>query len=149
MRGYRREETQRFIAFRSHWHYEASFCTPGKGNEKGGVEGEVGYFRRNHRVPLPQVENLEAFNAYLLECCRADLGRVIDPQTRTIGERLKQEQPDLLPLQAEDFEISEQQFCRVDGKGCVRGAHQRVFDAALTEVSGPRAGLADEGIDWV
>lgn len=120
LRGYRREETQRFIAFRSHGHYEASFCTPGKGNEKGGIEGEVGYFRRNHRVPLPQVENLEAFNAYLLECCRADLGRVIDPQTLTVGERLKQEQPDLLPLQAEDFEISEQQFCRVDGKGCVQ-----------------------------
>jgi hypothetical protein len=42
--------TARFIAFRSHWQYEASFCTPGEGHEKGGVEGEVGYFRRNHWV---------------------------------------------------------------------------------------------------
>ncbi len=40
LRGQRREETTRFIAFRSHWRFEASFCTPGEGHEKGGVEGE-------------------------------------------------------------------------------------------------------------
>jgi transposase len=44
LRGSRREETSRFIAFRSHWRYEAEFCTPGEGHEKGGVEGEVGTF---------------------------------------------------------------------------------------------------------
>src|SRR5262249_12260419 len=42
LRGSRREETQRFVGFRSHWRYEAEFCTPGEGHEKGGVEGEVG-----------------------------------------------------------------------------------------------------------
>jgi len=50
LRGHRREETERFIAFRSHWQYEAIFCNPGAGHEKGGVEGEGGYFRRNHLV---------------------------------------------------------------------------------------------------
>ena len=119
LRGYRREETERFIAFRSHWQYEASFCTPGQGHEKGGVEGEVGYFRRNHLVPLPQMDTLEALNRYLLDSCRADLARVIDAQTLTVGQRLQQEQAYLLPLPAEDFDISEAQFCRVDGKGCV------------------------------
>ena len=44
LRGYRREETARFIAFRSHWKFQAEFCTPGEGHEKGGVEGEAGYF---------------------------------------------------------------------------------------------------------
>ena len=48
LRGYQREETSRLIAFRSHWGFESDFCNPGRGNEKGGVEGEVGYFRRNH-----------------------------------------------------------------------------------------------------
>ena len=80
----------------------------------------MGYFRRNRLVPLPQVETLDALNAYLVECCRADPARVIDPHTFTVGQRLEQEQADLLPLQAEDFEISEQQFCRVNGKGCVQ-----------------------------
>ena len=54
LRGYRREETERFIAFRSHWKFQAEFCTPGEGHEKGGVEGEAGYSRRNHLVPVPK-----------------------------------------------------------------------------------------------
>ena len=41
------EETSRFIGFRSHWHSQSEFCTPGEAHEKGGVEGE-GHFRRNH-----------------------------------------------------------------------------------------------------
>ena len=45
LRGHRREETVRFVAFRSHWRFAAEFCTPGAGHEKGGIEGEGGYFR--------------------------------------------------------------------------------------------------------
>jgi transposase len=41
LRGYRREETTRFIAFRSQWQFQAEFCTPGEPQEKGGVEGEA------------------------------------------------------------------------------------------------------------
>jgi transposase len=51
LRGHRREETSRFVAFRSHWRFEAEFCTPAEPHEKGGIEGEAGYFRRNHWVP--------------------------------------------------------------------------------------------------
>ena len=37
------------------WAFDDSdFCNPARGNEKGGVEGEQGYFRRNHLVPLPE-----------------------------------------------------------------------------------------------
>ena len=39
LRGQQRELTARFIAFRSHWQYQAEFCTPGEGHEKGGVGG--------------------------------------------------------------------------------------------------------------
>src|SRR4029077_13400546 len=53
LRGSQREETARFIAFRSHWGYEAECCNRARGNEKGGVEGEGGFFRRNHLVPVP------------------------------------------------------------------------------------------------
>ena len=55
LRGYRREETVRFMAFRSHWRFAAEFCTPGEGHEKGGIEGEGGYFRRNHLVTVQRV----------------------------------------------------------------------------------------------
>lgn len=57
LRGYRREKTSRFIAFRSHWRYQSEFCSPGRENENGGVEGEGGYFRRNHWVPLPEARD--------------------------------------------------------------------------------------------
>ena len=40
-RGHRREETVRFVAFRSYWRFAAEFCTPGEGHEKGGIEGEA------------------------------------------------------------------------------------------------------------
>jgi hypothetical protein len=50
--GQQRELTARFIAFRSHWQYWAEFCTPREGHEEGGVEGEAGYFRRNHWFPV-------------------------------------------------------------------------------------------------
>ena len=77
LRGYQREETSRLIAFRSHWGFASDFCNPGRGNEKGGVEGEVGYFRRNHLVPLPCVQDLAELNAHLVRDCRQDQQRRI------------------------------------------------------------------------
>jgi transposase len=91
LRGYRREETVRFMAFRSHWRFAAEFCTPGEGHEKGGVEGEGGYFRRNHLVPVPSVSDLDALNALLLSGCRADEARVLAGRTQSVGTALAEE----------------------------------------------------------
>src|SRR5260370_29997512 len=77
LRGHRREETVRFIAFRSHWRFAAGFCTPGEGHEKGGVEGEGGYFRRNHLGPVPSGADLDALNALFLTGCRTGEARVV------------------------------------------------------------------------
>jgi transposase len=72
LRGHQREDTTRFIAFRSHWGLDSEFCTPGEGHEKGGVEGERGYFRQNHKVPVPNVGNWEELDAMLLESSKED-----------------------------------------------------------------------------
>jgi transposase len=120
LRGFRREETARFVAFRSHWGFEATFCTPGEGHEKGGVEGEVGTFRRNHWVPVPQAPDLDALNAYLLAGCREDEARTITGRTQTVGAALHVERDHLLPLPAEGVDLAEVSFARVDGSGCVR-----------------------------
>ena len=71
LRGFRREETARFIAFRSHWRFESEFCTPYEAHEKGGIEGEAGYFRRNHWVPMPKARDLAELNSQLLAACHA------------------------------------------------------------------------------
>jgi transposase len=34
VRGHQREETERLIAFRSHWGFQTEFCNPARGNEK-------------------------------------------------------------------------------------------------------------------
>jgi len=120
LRGFRREEATRFIAFRSHWQFAAQFCTPGEGHEKGGVEGEAGYFRRNHWVPLPHAADLDALNAQLLAGCRADEQRVIHGRTQSVGEALTIERAALRPLVPERFDLQEVSFPSVDGAGCVR-----------------------------
>lgn len=119
LRGHRREETERFLLFRSHWQFEASFCNRARGNEKGGVEGEVGYFRRNHLVPVPYLASLDELNEWLLAQCRQDYARQIGERQLTVGQGLAIERGQLLPLQLEDFDLAEESFCRVDGKGCV------------------------------
>ncbi len=120
LRGKRREETTRFIAFRSHGRFAGEFCNPAAGHEKGGVEGEVGYFRRNHWVPLPEAPDLEVLNAHLLACCRQDQQRQIDGALQRVGSALLTEQAHLLSLAAEPFDLTEISWGTVDGLGCVR-----------------------------
>lgn len=120
LHGRQREETQRFVAFRSHWGYEAEFCNPAHGNEKGGVEGEQGYFRRNHWTPVPHARDLAELNAQLLMCSREDEQRMIGDRAQTVGAGMVIEREHLLPLPSEGFPLSEVCFPRVDTKGCVK-----------------------------
>src|SRR5205807_8302946 len=66
LRGSQREETARFIAFRSHWGYQAEFCNPARGNEKGGVEGEGGFFPLGRRKNLGLIAGAKG-------CCRTEI----------------------------------------------------------------------------
>ncbi len=119
LRGHRREETVRFMAFRSHWRFAAEFCTPGEGHEKGGIEGEGGYFRRNHLVPVPCVADLDAFNALLLTACRADEARILAGRSETIGAAMAVERGHLLSRVTEGFDLAEVMFPLTDKQGCV------------------------------
>ena len=136
LRGFRREETARFIAFRAHWNFEASFCTPGEGHEKGGVEGEVGTFRRNHLVPVPAARDLDDLNAMLLDGCREDEARHIDGRAQTVGEALTIERLHLLPLAREGFDLVEVSFGQVNAHG-----------AALARSRTGRSSLASDQLD--
>ncbi len=120
LRGHRREEATRFIAFRSHWRFQSDFCTPAQPHEKGGIEGEAGYFRRNHWVPLPHARDLEELNAQLLAACHADERRQIAGRSESVGALMIEERAHLLPLAEQGFELADVSFPRVDGLGCVR-----------------------------
>ncbi len=106
LRGKNRIEQTRFIAFRSYYTFDARFCNPASGNEKGGVEGLVGYARRNFLVPLPEVADFEELNRTLAERCLCDGSRVIAGREdrKTIDERHEHERSRLLPLPGKPFE---------------------------------------------
>jgi transposase len=120
LRGQRREETTRFIAFRSHWCFDSEFCTPAEGHEKGGVEGEAGYFRRNHWVPVPKAGDLAELNRRLRDDCRGDEQRCIAGRDQSVGAALLIEQQHLLPLAAEGVDLARTSFPTVNSMGCVK-----------------------------
>jgi transposase len=120
LRGHQREETARFIAFRSHWGFRSEFCTPGEGHEKGGVENEGGYFRRNHLVPVPKARSLEELNLRLLAACKEEEGRVISGRTQSVGAAMQIEREHLRPLAPEGFQLAAVHFPLVNASGCVK-----------------------------
>jgi transposase len=121
LRGRRRVETDRFVALRSHYLFASQFTTPGiqGAHEKGGVEGEVGRFRRNHLVPVPAVATLAELNVLLLAGCEADFARRIDGRQVTVGAAWATERPLLRVLPEEPFDATETAAPRVDAKSLV------------------------------
>ena len=111
-----RMETDRWTAFRSWAGLDAFYCQPGLqgAHEKGGVEGEVGRFRRNHLVPVPRVSTIAELNALLDAWDQEDEGRRIADRTRTVGEFFAIERPLLAPLPPEAFETGRLLTPRVD-----------------------------------
>jgi transposase len=121
LRGRQRVETDRMIAFRSHWGYQSEYCNPAKGNEKGGVEGELGWFRRNCLTPVLEAANLEALNEHLLDTCFANRKRTLAGKTTTIAEAHRQEAGLLLPPAEDGFPLEEVLYpLVVDGQGRVK-----------------------------
>ena len=97
LRGKNRQEQAAWVAFRSHFLFESEYVTPGRGQEKGGVENLVGYVRRNFLVPLPEFDDYDSLNAYLMDCCDRD-ARERRRRDRTVAELWRQEQESLRPL---------------------------------------------------
>ena len=120
LRGHQRVETERFIAFRSHWRFQAEFCTPGAGDEKGEVKSENGCFWRNHLVLIPVARDLEYLNQMLLAACGEDERRVISGRTQRVGAAMNEERSHLLPVAEEGFELAGIHYPKVNNSGCVK-----------------------------
>lgn len=114
-----RTEADRWIAFRSHFGIESFYCRPGieGAHEKGGVEGMIGYFRRNHFVPVPEVSSLAELNEMVEQWDRQDDARRIGSRAKTVAKYFALEQPLLMPLPEEPFETGRVFTPRVDRYG--------------------------------
>jgi hypothetical protein len=128
--GRERLENPRFVALRSHYGYDSFFCIPGieGAHEKGGVEGEIGRFRRRHLTPVPHVGSLAALNEALAAADARDDARRIGARAETVGAAAAREAPLLRALPVEVFDVSARLSCRVDAKArvCVRQSYYSV-----------------------
>jgi transposase len=115
-----RQKTRAFSELQSHYLFAEKFGRPAKGNDKGKVEGLVGYARRNFMVPIPRVGSWEELNEQLLEQCRARRLRRLRGHEETIGERFERDRASFLPLPASAYEACEKRVARVSSMSLVR-----------------------------
>ena len=115
-----RQRTQAFSELQSHYLFDARFGRPGKGNDKGKVEGLVGYARRNFFVPIPRCPSWDVLNADLERQCRARRERRLRRHTETIGERFARDRQALLPLPPVSYEACDTRPTRVTSLSLVR-----------------------------
>jgi transposase len=98
LRGRERIEQEGFGKFKAYYSFDARFCNPDSGHEKGGVEGLVGFARRNYMVPIPEADNLEELNKKVLRQCVAYGNHKMSGRDRTVNEFYEEEKAKLLPL---------------------------------------------------
>jgi transposase len=118
--GTDRQRTRAFSELQSHYLFADKFGRPAKGNDKGKVEGLVGYARRNFMVPVPHFNSWEEFNAYLEVQCRKRRERRLRGHSETIGERFERDRAAMLPLPATPYEACEKVTVRVTSLSLVR-----------------------------
>jgi transposase len=118
--GEERQKTRAFSELQSHYLFAAKFGRPAKGNDKGKVEGLVGYARRNFMVPVPRVSSWEELNVHLEAQCRQRRERRLRGHTETIGERFERDRETFLPLPASPYEACEKVATRVSSLALVR-----------------------------
>jgi transposase len=115
-----RRRSRMFASLQSHSLFEDRFGRPGKGNDKGKVEGMVGYARRAFMVPMPRAQDFDELNAMLLERCRARQAAVLRGSEATIGERLAHDRAAFLDLPAIPFDACDHRPARVSSQALVR-----------------------------
>ena len=115
-----RQRTRAFSELQSHYLFAERFGRPGRGNDKGKVEGLVGYARRNFLVPVPRCSSWQELNAQLIEQCRKRRERRLRGHEQTIGERFEKDREVLLPLPPVPYEACEKRTTRVTSLSLVR-----------------------------
>ena len=116
----RRKRTRAFTELQSHYLFDDRFGRPAKGNDKGKVEGMVGYVRRNFLVPIPSFESFDALNAHLERRCLERMDATLRGHSETIGQRMERDLDALLPLPPVPYDACDRQAGRVSSLSLVR-----------------------------
>lgn len=108
-----------FEAFAAHYGFDAQFCRPACGNEKGGVENNVKFVRSELFTPIPKVMHRREMQGAAAAFMQREEHRTMRGRDRTIGELWQLEQPNLLPLPAAPFEIGRIKTCKVSNRSWI------------------------------
>lgn len=98
LKGKDRKEQESFRKFHAYYSFTAKFCNRDSGNEKGGVEGLVGFARRNYMVPIPKAESLEELNEKILRSCLEYGVHRIEGRENCVNELFEEEKSHLLTI---------------------------------------------------
>lgn len=120
LKGRERELQRPFEAFVAHYGFEAVFCAPGKGNEKGGVENAVRFTRSEGFSPVPKVREFGDMQRILDVVTEEELLRVPRRRGLTIGQLWKHEKPELMPLPAQRFEAGRLRKFKVTNRSWIQ-----------------------------
>ena len=120
VKGGQRLRSQMFAELQSHYLFDDRFGRPSKGNDKGKVEGLVGYTRRNFMTPLPVADSFEALNARFLDACTKRRQAILRGHTITIGERVKADVVAFMPLPPAPYDACHKVATRVSSLSLVR-----------------------------
>ena len=115
-----RKRARLFNGFLSHYLIRDRYGRLGKGNDKGSVEGLVGYARRNFMVPVPSFPTWDAFNLWLEDQCRERQADILRGHTETIGQRLERDLEAMSKLPAAPFDACDQAAGQVSSQALVR-----------------------------
>jgi len=146
VKGGERLRSRMFAELQSHYLFEDRFGRPGKGNDKGKVEGLVGLVRRNFMTPLPVVESFDAFNARLLDACMKRRQAILRGHSATIDARMQADCAAFLPLPLAPYDACHKVATRVSSMALVR---YRNNDYSVPTRYGHRDVLAKGYVDRV
>ena len=116
----RRKRTKAFTELQSHYLFDDRFGRPAKGNDKGKVEGMVGYVRRNFLVPVPSFESFDALNAHLERRCLERMDATLRGHAESTLQRMERDLDALLPLLPVPYDACDRQAGRVSSLSLVR-----------------------------
>ena len=105
LEGTERKLTDGFTRFMLHYRFEADFCNPASGNEKGNVENKVGYSRRNAFVPVPTITFFDEFNESMWKWCEEDAKREHYSLKKPIEELWQDDKKKLLILPEHPYSV--------------------------------------------
>ncbi|WP_330998196.1 IS21 family transposase [Pectinatus frisingensis] len=109
-----------YTALSAHYGFDALFCNPAEGHEKGLVEGLVGWARRNILVPIPRVFALSELNSRLADRCKNYGDHQIQGKSALVRDLLQEEQAALRPLPLYPFETAKCSSVRVTSLSTIR-----------------------------